>query len=107
MRRKKFSTLVLVMLLAACASLSAITFNTELIGVTTHPDFWLGVFPTSVRCYLGIEGFEFRPGRVTQVGAAMETGTIARMLSQDPETGQIISDSSPDYLKGNRYYDVM
>lgn len=34
------------------------------------------------------------------------TGTIARTLSQDPETGQIIRDSSPEVLKNNRYYDV-
>ena len=107
MGRKRLFTLIVVMLVSACVSLSALSFKTELINVTTHPDFWLGVFPTSVRCYVGLEGVELLPGRVTQIGAAMDTGTIARTLSQDPETGQIITESSPDYLKGNRYYDVM
>ncbi len=107
MRRRKISTLMIAMLFIACASLSALSFSTRLIGVTTHPDFWLGVFPSSVRCYLGLDGIELLSGRVTEVGATIATGTIARMLSQDPETGQIISDTSPDYLRGNRYYDVM
>lgn len=107
MRRKKLFTLITVMLFIACASLSALSFSSSLLGVTTHPDFWLGVFPTSVRCYIGLDGIELLTDRVTQVGAEIATGTIARMLSQDPETGQIISESSPDYLRSNRYYDVM
>ena len=93
-------------MVAACASLSALTFSTRLTGVTTHPDFWLGLFPSSVRCYAGIDGFQFVPGRITEVGMEIATGTIARTLSQDPETGQIIRDSSPEVLKNNRYYDV-
>ncbi len=106
MRRRLFVTLVLFLMVAVSASLSALTFSTRLTGVTTHPDFWLGLFPSSVRCFAGIDGFQFIPGRSTEVGMEIATGTIARTLSQDPASGQIIRDSSPDVLKNNRYYDV-
>ncbi|MBP5552418.1 MAG: hypothetical protein J6X41_03460, partial [Spirochaetales bacterium] len=75
-------------------------------GITTHPEFWLGMFPSSVRCFMGINGLELIPGRITEAGMEIATGTIARTISQDPVTGAIINDSSSSELKNNRYYDV-
>lgn len=65
------------------------------------------MFPSSVRCFVGIEGLEFMSDRVTEMGAEIATGTIARTLSQEPVSGQVISRTSDDNLKSNIYYDVM
>ncbi len=106
MRRAVVRTLLMVVLLLAAPScLFSVTFNTRLTGITTHPDFWLGLFPSSFRCFIGVEGIELVPGRVTEAGAELATGTIARMLSQDPLTGEIL-DGSDSTIESNRYYDV-
>lgn len=108
MRRifRKTAILILLMVLLPSAAF-AFGFTTRLTGVTTHPEFWLGMFPSSVRCFIGIDGLEFLSERGTEVGAEIATGTIARTLSQDPVSGQVISRSSDSTLKNNRYYDVM
>ena len=102
--RKTITIFVLLVLLPV--SVFSLTFNTRLTGITTHPEFWLGMFPSSVRCFMGVEGLELIEGRVTEAGVEIATGTIARTISQNPVTGEIINDSSSDELKRNRYYDV-
>ena len=102
--RKTITILVLLALLPV--SVFSLTFNTRLTGITTHPEFWLGMFPSSVRCFMGIEGLELIEGRVTEAGVEIATGTIARTISQNPVTGAIINDSSSEELRRNRYYDV-
>ena len=106
MGHKAFILFSIILMLFACVSLSALSFDTKLTGITTHPDFWLGMFPSSVRCFAGLDGLEFIPGRLTEAGVEIATGTIARTLSQDPVTGTVIGDSSASELKDNRYYDV-
>ena len=99
--------ILMVLLLLIPGILFAFGFTTRLTGVTTHPEFWLGMFPSSVRCFVGIEGLEFMSDRITEMGAEIATGTIARTLSQNPVSGQVISSLSDDTLKRNSYYDVM
>ena len=102
--RKTITILVLLAFLPI--AVFSLSFTTRLTGITTHPEFWLGMFPSSVRCFMGVNGLELIPGRVTEAGMEIATGTIARTISQDPVTGAIINDGSSDALKNNRYYDV-
>ena len=107
MRRGLRKTItILTLLLILPAAVFSLSFTTRLTGITTHPEFWLGMFPSSVRCFMGINELELIPGRVTEAGMEIATGTIARTISQDPVTGAIINDSSAAELKNNRYYDV-
>ena len=107
MRRGLRKTItILALLLILPAAVFSLSFTTRLTGITTHPEFWLGMFPSSVRCFMGINELELIPGRVTEAGMEIATGTIARTISQDPVTGAIINDSSAAELKNNRYYDV-
>ncbi len=107
MERGGFKLLVIFLVLLTVPScISALTFNTRLTGVTTHPDFWLGIFPSSFRCFIGVEGMEFIPGRLTEAGLELATGTIARTMAQDPLTGEIIGDND-SVMRSNRHYDVM
>ncbi len=107
MKRFAFRTaLILLVLVVSSSCLFALDFNTRLTGVETHPDFWLGIFPSSVRVFVGVDGLELVPGRLTEAGLELATGTISRTLAQDPETGEVIVDESAEVLKNNRYYDV-
>ena len=107
MRRGVRKTIfILALLVFLPVSIFSLTFSTRLTGITTHPEFWLGMFPSSVRCFMGVDGLELIPGRVTEAGAEIATGTIARKISQNPVDGAIIKNSSSDDLKNNRYYDV-
>lgn len=105
-RGARITITILVLLVILPAVAFSLSFTTRLTGITTHPEFWLGMFPSSVRCFMGINGLELIPGRVTEAGMEIATGTIARTISQDPITGAIINDSSSSELKNNRYYDV-
>ena len=106
MRRGALKTLtILLILLVAPSCLFAITFDTKLTGITTHPDFWFGLFPSSFRCFIGVEGIELVSDRVTEAGLELATGTIARTLSQNPVTGAIL-DGSDSTFTNNKYYDV-
>ena len=107
MKRGIFKTIIILVLMAFLpVSVFSLTFGTRLTGITTHPEFWLGMFPSSVRCFMGVEGIELIKGRVTEAGVEIATGTIARTISQNPVDGAIIKDDSASELKNNRFYDV-
>ena len=107
MKRGVVKTFIILFLMALLpVSVFSLTFDTRLTGMTTHPEFWLGMFPSSVRCFMGVEGLELIKGRVTEAGVEIATGTIARKISQNPVDGAIIKNDSADALKNNRYYDV-
>ncbi len=106
MKRSALRSLAIILLLFIVPScLFAITFDTKLTGITTHPDFWLGLFPSSFRCFIGVEGLELVSDRVTEAGLELATGTIARTLSQNPVTGAILDDSEST-INSNKNYDV-
>ncbi len=85
--------------------LYALSFTSRLTGVTTHPDFWAGVFPSSVRSYIGLGGIELLDTHKTEVGAEIATGTLARTITQNPLTGETLT--SEDLLYKNSSYDVL
>ena len=103
MKRKAFLFLIIINL---ASSLFALSFTSRLTGVTTHPDFWAGVFPSSVRSYIGLDGITLLEGRKTEVGAEIATGTLARTITQNPLTGKPLSSSDSDILS-NSSYDVL
>ena len=105
MKRKAILFFIIINL-ASC--LFALSFTSRLTGVTTHPDFWAGVFPSSVRSYIGLDGIQFLEDRKTEVGAEIATGTLARTITQNPLTGALLTDSATDKkISENSSYDVL
>lgn len=98
---------IAAMLVVLPTAVFSIHFDTRLTGITTHPDFWAGAFPSSVMCLVGIDGVDILPENVTEVGIQIATGTLARSISQDPLTGNVVTRTSDDTLKNNRFYDVL
>ena len=102
----KYKVLIIILILLNIGmGLSALSFTSRLTGVTTHPDFWAGVFPSSVRSYIGLGGIELLEDNRTEVGAEIATGTLARTITQDPLTGRTLT--SGDFLFENSSYDVL
>ena len=88
----KYKVLIIILILLNIGmGLSALSFTSRLTGVTTHPDFWAGVFPSSVRSYIGLGGIELLEDNRTEVGAEIATGTLARTITQDPLTGRTLT----------------
>lgn len=101
--KRKILLILLIINLGTC--LFALSFTSRLTGVTTHPDFWAGVFPSSVRSYIGLGGITLVEGRKTEVGAEIATGTLARTITQNPETGMPLVSGS--LISENSSYDVL
>lgn len=98
---------VCILLVLGMASAFGLEFTSRLTGVTTHPDFWAGVFPSSVRSFIGLEGLTILPGRTTEVGAEIATGTIARTITVNPLTGKALNATEDADIIANSSYDVM
>ncbi len=103
--KRKIALILIIINLANC--LFALSFTSRLTGVTTHPDFWAGVFPSSVRSYIGLDGITLLEGRKTEVGAEIATGTLARTITQNPTTGKALDSSSDADIIKNSSYDVL
>lgn len=103
--KRKIALILIIINLASC--LFALSFTSRLTGVTTHPDFWAGVFPSSVRSYIGLDGITIIEGRKTEVGAEIATGTLARTITQNPLTGLALDSSSDKDIIDNSSYDVL
>ena len=103
----RYKVLVLILVLLNIGmTLNALSFTSRLTGVTTHPDFWAGVFPSSVRCYIGLDGIQFLDERKTEVGAEIATGTLARTITQNPLTGRALTEDDALIIE-NSSYDVL
>lgn len=88
----------------------SLDFETRITDVQMHPDFWLGLFPTSVSYAAGTESLQFLSGRKTDLFLELGTGTLAREITRDPVTGVPLSQSENDYcdyFKTYPDYDVM
>ncbi len=97
-------------MLFALASACALDFYTEIRDVKMHPDFWAGVFPTSVSYAAGLDGVELLEGRETKLFVELGSGTLAREFARDPLTGEPFSKTQSsylDYLKKHPFYDVL
>ncbi len=105
--KRKIILFLIIINLASC--LFAFSFTSRLTGVTTHPDFWAGVFPSSVRSYIGLGGLSFLEGRKTEIGAEIATGTLARTIKQNPLTGKALDPTKADdsNIIKNSSYDVL
>lgn len=103
------AVLIILMLVMTMTSVFALSFTSRLLGVTTHPDFWAGVFPSSVHSFIGIDGITLLEGRKTEVGAEIATGTLARTITVNPTTGEALNSSNTEdaLILKNSYYDVM
>ena len=102
--KRKAILFLIIINLASCVF--ALSFTSRLTGVTTHPDFWAGVFPSSVRSYIGLDGINLIEGRKTEVGAEIATGTLARTITQNPLTGATLG-SLDSKISENASYDVL
>jgi len=103
---------VCLLLFGTTASVFGLSFTSRLTGVTTHPDFWAGVFPSSVRSFIGLDGIALFKGRTTEIGAEIATGTLARTMTVNPLTGKALGNSDEtanedETILNNSYYDVM
>lgn len=101
------AVVVCLFLVSTMASAFGISFTSRLTGVTTHPDFWAGVFPSSVRSFIGLDGITILEGRKTEVGAEIATGTIARTITVNPITGKALDTTDDANIIANSSYDVM
>lgn len=103
------AVLVLLMLIMTMTNAFALSFTSRLLSVTTHPDFWAGVFPSSVHSFIGIDGINIIDGRKTEIGAEIATGTLARTITVNPTTGEALNSSNDTdaLILKNSYYDVM
>ena len=101
------AVVVCLFLVSTMASALGLSFTSRLTGVTTHPDFWAGVFPSSVRSFIGLDGITILEGRKTEVGAEIATGTIARTITVNPITGKALDTTDDANIIANSSYDVM
>ncbi|MCR5761029.1 MAG: hypothetical protein K6F82_03405 [Sphaerochaetaceae bacterium] len=106
----KKKILISVFLIILCAvSVFGLDFTTKITDVKMHPDFWGGVFPTSVSYAAGTEDIKIIPNRKTSLFLELGSGTLARTITRDPLTGVPLSfgESDYDYLVEHPDYDVM
>ncbi|MCF0238308.1 MAG: hypothetical protein HUK24_06880 [Sphaerochaetaceae bacterium] len=108
---KKKILLLAVLFITVPSLVFSISFETRLSDIETHPDFWAGVFPSSVSAFIQVGGLDFLKDQTTEVGVRISTGTIARTLTKNPVDGSYISEigdtTTRKFFEDNSEYDVM
>ncbi len=84
---KKFLLVALVLLLAV-GSVFAGDFKFLFTELDQHPEILSGFLPTLTAFGTSYEGFEFIPGRLTQLQMTIGGGYTQRVLFQNPKTGE-------------------
>ncbi len=98
----KFLVLFLLLFMFKIQSAFTLGIDTSVLSIDMHPDFWAGIFPSSVTYMVSVTGLEFLPTRKTTLGVKLSTGTEARKFTCDPLSGirfKDLSDSSEPYIK--------
>ena len=99
--QKRF-LLILFFLMSPLCSLFSIGIETSVVSVDIHPDFWAGLFPSSVTYMVSVADLNFLPPANTSLGLQLSTGTEARKFTNDPISGthfKSLSETEEEYLK--------
>lgn len=98
MVKKTIVVVFLVLITVTSVFGLSLEFDTRITNVQMHPDFWMGIFPTSVSYAAGTESLQILPDRKTDLFLELGTGTLARKITRDPVTGVPLLLSDTDYV---------